>query len=520
MNDKFKSLRNPLGLLWILSIILSIAVRIPALADRSWEWRRLLTELTSYWFQREGLNLLHYQTPLYGPPWQIPFEFPLFQAAAAVVADTGIGDIDLASRLTAMFSYYLAAAFLYLVSRKIFEDSLSPFLITNLFLWTPYNIFYSVLPLIDYLSVALALAYLFFVLVWLNRRSSTWSLGLAILAGSLEMLIKPTTMPIVAVPLLGLVVADVASSYGQDVRASFSLRPFVAHAWRARRDWLLLAATAVIPFTVGTIWTHHADRVKAASMFTSWLTSQNVFTTAYFGTSVQRGDLAVWLGVVDMAVRYLLPNGLLPIAILAVFAVLGAVKSSTPNRQIRVFVVAVFGGIVVTLGVFLNAYSLQYYDIGLSASMAILGGYGIVTFWRVRHEMGSSFKYVFAFLLLLFVLGNAKEYQSFRAEAEYEDRMRAAAVPWTARVQEYVAPDKWVVVVESDWNPIIPFILERKTMVVTPRESHVPICTMLVDPHFVLVVVPDPNYTNNVDRVLRCFKSQTEVMQGVYLVDH
>lgn len=60
-------------LLWGSSLVLSVVVRIPGLQSSSNWWRANQTELTAFWFNKEGIDLLNYETPLYGPPWQISF---------------------------------------------------------------------------------------------------------------------------------------------------------------------------------------------------------------------------------------------------------------------------------------------------------------------------------------------------------------------------------------------------------------------------------------------------------------
>src|SRR6516164_5284174 len=48
-------------------------------------WRQTQTAMTSYWFVHEGFRM-DYQTPVFGPPWSIPFEFPFYQALVALSA--------------------------------------------------------------------------------------------------------------------------------------------------------------------------------------------------------------------------------------------------------------------------------------------------------------------------------------------------------------------------------------------------------------------------------------------------
>src|SRR5688572_17341901 len=167
-----KNSLKPMNLVWILLIVLSMLIRVPGLYDTSYQWRPLQTEMTAYWFVREGINLINYQTPLFGPPWQIPLEFPLFQATAAIIFKIGLGSFDFACKLTALLYFYLSALFLYFLCKKIFPDNLTRFSTLSLYLLLPFNIHYSTEPLIDHLALAFALAYLYFILLWLDTHSS------------------------------------------------------------------------------------------------------------------------------------------------------------------------------------------------------------------------------------------------------------------------------------------------------------------------------------------------------------
>ena len=77
----------------------------------------------------------------------------------------------------------------------IFKDTWLNRIILLVYLWLPYTIFWSRACMIDYLSVALSLAYLYFFLRWLNRKQMVASIILTIIFGTLAYLTKLTTVP-------------------------------------------------------------------------------------------------------------------------------------------------------------------------------------------------------------------------------------------------------------------------------------------------------------------------------------
>ena len=103
-----------------LLLVAAVLIHLPTLGapllDRH-PFRQTQTAFTARIFHEQGIDLLHPKLPILGPPWEVPFEFPLFQAAAAVVMDAGVPE-DTALRLTGLASFILAAGLLWLLVRR------------------------------------------------------------------------------------------------------------------------------------------------------------------------------------------------------------------------------------------------------------------------------------------------------------------------------------------------------------------------------------------------------------------
>ena len=478
--------------------------------------------MTAYWFDKEGIDLLHYQTPTYGPPWQIPFEFPLFQAAAALITRSGLGNIEFACKLVALISFYLSVLFLYSVCNEIFTNKKTVFAIVTLYLWLPYNIYYSTEPLIDYLALALAFAYFFFILRWLRTHPSVRNAFAAMIFGSLGVLVKPTTAPIVIIPITTFVIMDIIRIYKADFTKPINLKSLLKHVWTGRGYWLTLTLMAVIPILLGGLWTRYSDNIKNTSIFTQWLTSK-ALQNWNFGTWELRANWDIWLNYGLATERFFLPFGLIILVLLGILVATGIIKAPEEKTETKVFIASTFASAALVLIIFLNLYRHQYYYIALSASMAILAGYSIVWLWDYKRKTRPIFTLVLAVWAILFIIGNFEDYVTFRNITISDNQKMEQLVTWGKKVQQYIAPDQWAVVVEYDWDPTYVYPLERKTMVVTPREIDKPLCTLLTDKHFALVVVGNLAYENNqkfLQYTFQCFTSENEVMPGVYEVTH
>ena len=98
-----------------LAVIGSFAIRIWTIGQpliEAHSFRQTQTAYTALIYHREGINLLQTPLPVFGPPWVVPFEFPLFQGIAALVMDLGLST-EVALRSTSLFFFVVSAALLW-----------------------------------------------------------------------------------------------------------------------------------------------------------------------------------------------------------------------------------------------------------------------------------------------------------------------------------------------------------------------------------------------------------------------
>ena len=508
-------------LLWGSSLVLSVVVRIPGLQSSSSWWRANQTELTAFWFNKEGIDLINYETPLYGLPWQIPFEFPLFQATAAVISKTGFGDIAFSCRLAALFYFYLTALFLYLLCKKIFQDEKVTFLSVTLFLWLPYNIYYSTEPLIDYAALSFSLAYFYFIFLWLKYPQKSYLILFSILSGSLAVLVKPTTVPVVIVPIAAFVLKDILQKFEAELNGLSSWRLIIRKILLHKGYWFSLALIGMVPLILGYLWTRHSDNVKSISIFTQWLTSESL-TAWNFGSLALRKDQFVWQRYLMDGLRWIAPYGLLMFAVFGGISAAGLIhsKERAHDNEASLFYLAMGLSIILTFGVFLNLYQHIYYFIAWTVSISILSAYGMALYWELRKQIYPPLRLFFLAWLVFFVYFGYRDHTSLSNVQKADTAKWIEKKVWAEQVQAHVPEDKWVVIVDYDWSPTYPYLIQRKSMVFSPKDDGKPICKLIRDDNFELVILADPNYQSNLTRVLNCYKSTIEVMPGVFQIVH
>ena len=95
-------------------IVVGTLIRIPQLfhgLNEMYAFRQTQTAYVALEYARHGINLSHTPLPVFGPNSDVPFEFPLVQAAAALLIRLGMG-ADSAVRIVGLAGFQAAAILL------------------------------------------------------------------------------------------------------------------------------------------------------------------------------------------------------------------------------------------------------------------------------------------------------------------------------------------------------------------------------------------------------------------------
>ena len=241
-------------------------------------FRQAQTAISVY-YTKWGSEFLSYETPVLGPPWSIPFEFPMFQSIVALVWRLLPLQLDQAGRLTAVAFFYATFPPLFILLRAVRIDVTTILVTVALFAVSPQYIFWSRTFMIESTALCLAVTYLMFVVLALNhiayRGSTFWVLGtFSAIAGVLAGMVKITTF----VPFF--LCASLLLSYSfwkrwGELRHRLSIVSF-----------LPLCALLMPVFCVAK-WTAYADSLKNGNPLGGILTS-HMLRGWNFGTFQQR----------------------------------------------------------------------------------------------------------------------------------------------------------------------------------------------------------------------------------------
>ncbi|HVP62331.1 MAG TPA: hypothetical protein VMT11_17365 [Myxococcaceae bacterium] len=449
----------------LLVCLLLLAISLPARLvnlgapplDRH-DFRQTQTAITVWTFLKGGPSVLHYQTPVLGPPWEVPFELPLFQLSAFAVARASGLPLDLACRLTALLWFYSSAWALFALVRsrgglRLATASLAVYLLT------PFTLVWSRAVLIDFAAVALSLGGLHLGLTWLATRR-LWPAAFALLLGALAGMTKLTT-------LVGVLAAGAVLGF-DDLRRAVRSGPLPGRL----RAAAFSAALAAIPLGAGVVWTRWADRIKAAQPATAWLTSERLWAWN-FGTLAQRASWEPWGEILGRIGEALLPGAL----VLAVPLALASIRHG--SRERRTLVAGALVGTLVPILVFFNLYAVHdYYLIAAAPFLAILGGAGVLHGVSLLDAAGGR-RWIGPVLLVI-VLSSIPSWGY--ARAAYEVSSEAPIARLGRLIALTTRPDQWVAVQGDQWSSRILYSARRRGFMIW--DGHTDVTPLAGRPEF------------------------------------
>lgn len=380
------------------------------------------------------------ETPVLGPPWRIPFEFPLFQLFAGVFARFSGMSIEASGRLSSLLFFIATTAVLYIICRAYLSFPVS-LAVVGLVLFCSHNLEYGSSVLIEYCALFFSLVAFFFArrFLFVSRKST---LFLFVVASATAGLVKITTSFVwVVVGSIALVIIE---------------RPSI----RKSRTLIGLAILSHVP---AVFWTRWADAEKSKSPMTKWLTSENL-RTWNFGTFRQRLYYFDWHRAVSVE---FLPSvvGLTSAAI--ALALVGLILGKNLRLSSAFTLILASGPLVFT-----NLYFVHdYYWTAVLPALAVLIGIGIEVLGQLiasRVDVSKRRVGVMQVSVAL-VLACASWFSPYGARhfevfakpgslTSFDGDVQTAV----ETIRKYTTPGDNIVVIGADWNPRILYFSDRK----------------------------------------------------------
>jgi len=420
-----------------------------------YEFRQTQTALSAYWLTQGG-DWLAYETPLFGAPWQLPLEFPLFQwIVAGLHLVTGL-PLDPLGRFVS-FAFYLATLWpIYVFSRR-WEKGHTFFLILScLFLASPIYLFWGRTFLIESLALFLSALWLAYLSAALTSRRLPHFL-IATLAGGLAMLVKVTTFPGFVLAGGVLVLVDVIRS---QVFADLRRQINGAHLTRLTLAYGPFLALAILPLVMYLPWVAASDDIKAASELTERYTSTNVQDWIFGGLDLRMSTRLWWDTIFSRSIpatlgwSYIL---LLPVALYLLW------------QRVSAWSWMVAGLLFLApFLIFSNVHAIHpYYQV---ANAVFLLGLAALILFRVQERLAVKF---FAPLMIGVVALQLTHFYMNDYTRMVRDVTPSKNLGRTLRVADYLKsatdPDSGLMIFGYHYSAELPYYSERRALLVEFR---------------------------------------------------
>jgi len=423
---------------------LAFVIHIPTLSQplvETQSFRQTTTAFPALLFYQNGIDLFHPQVPVFGPPFFLPIEFPLFQAAASLVMHLGVLP-DAAVRLTALVCFLITAALLWRLLVTVAGEAAG---LAGLaaFLFSPLGLIVSRMSLIEYMATAGGLAFILWGLRWHETGKWRWYVA-ALAAGAIGLLVKSTTGAIYLVPLFVLVL-------GVWFRGKLPV---------SRRSVYALAIVVLfgVPLLLALGWTVYADGVRASNPDSAWFSSSGGLAGYYFGTLQQKLDPTTWFTLVDEAQGLLFGGTLWLWGLLALAAALLLAR--------RAFAISLVLSAAIGPLIFTTQYLVpgqEYYMAAISPLVAVGIGLAGGWLWRERHHPVSKVVLTALVLGWAITLHLSQGYWGREYARSYDP---SQILPAAAYVAANSQPDELVALAGQDWDPSIFYYARREGLMV------------------------------------------------------
>lgn len=443
-------LRDARNTWWVFGSIalLGAVARIPQLfhsLNEAYAFRQTQTAFVVRQYAENGIDLAHTPLPVFGVGSDVPMEFPLWQAAAALLAGAGL-PVDVAARLLGLLSFTAASLVLAALVRR-WHGRRVAVLSLLLLQFLPFGLLWGASSLIDFAAVALALGMVLTLDHWFDRGGAGWLVG-AVVVSVVGFLVKVTTMPAWGILLLVAAVLVIR-------------RDGWARSWRR-----LLAGFALGPglgFAAGVGWTIYADSVKNASELTRFVTSSEL-RDWNFGTLAQRLDFANSFVILDRIAQEIAGPFLVGV-VLGALAIAFARTGEQRLRRVGWLGVAVSAPVV-----FFNLYVVHsYYLIAVYPALVVLVALGAD--WFVRSVPGPRIVRIAVPALGAAALIVATALSPL-ARSDIAQFARGQQIPAVSSViSQYTATDARIVMIGCDWDPTFLYYAEREGLMFRGADS-------------------------------------------------
>jgi hypothetical protein len=410
------------------------------------EFRQTHTALIAYYVDEENSFSIPYSTPLFGKPWAVPMEFPLYEWSVVLLSRAAHLPHFEAARTVSVTCFYLTLPAVWLLLGQLGLARPRRLLALALALTCPLYIFYSRAFLMESMVLMFSAWFLELFVRTMRERRLHW-LMLCAVCGAGSALVKSTTFFVWLLP---------AALYGagclwRELRVGSGWSPVLRTiAWGL--------GAVVIPCVTVFWWVKYTDAIKAphpsAHIFTSGELTRGNFgmfsLAARFSSETWRGLLGGWR------------EAIMPPWVIGLIAAAGVAFS----RRERWHILGAAGLFLMAQSMFPYAYALQEYYF-YACALFLLCALGFALHGLLDSGLPRWVRWAIVSVPFVFQLGNYLQgyhvIQSVRSNG---------GTGLTDVLRDMTPKGSIIIVAGDDWCPAIPYYSQRKALMIRNGLEH------------------------------------------------
>lgn len=425
---------NRIGNISIFLFICAILFNVYSLSgnwnkklDEPHVFRQTQTAISTYYLINEKFTL-NYITPVFGPPYTIPIEFPIYQFLVAGTNWVTPFTLDQTGRLVSIICLWCTLLIWYITLIKLLGiDNYAALFCISLALINPTLLFWQSTFLPETCNILFASLWLYFYLLW-NKNPSQIKYIFMLLLGGVAALMKITTFLNWAILGFFLIYLFEPSKY-------------------ANKQKTLNTIAFILPIILCLCWNQYTDYLKKTNVFGINLSSENHLFAWIVWWDYGRIDKTVWSGIVEYSMFLFKIH--LPLLLF---------------YKLKFWKLSVILLVVFWLGPFLFTrlyYHHEYYFVVGSIFLSTSLGLVIFSLSRSKHLYLSLFGCACVLLVIYF---NIYKYNYYYKPKVVQ--INTAIPPIVNLIKNNVQDNCPIIIFGDDWNPCIPYYTNKKAIMV------------------------------------------------------
>ncbi|MFZ6034771.1 MAG: ArnT family glycosyltransferase [Patescibacteria group bacterium] len=407
------------------------------------EFRQTHTAMATEYLMKGGFRL-DYLVPVFGKPFSLPLEFPIYQVTVATISNILKLDMILAGRLVSILFYYLSLILIFFITKHFLKNTKRSLMVVSLFLVNPLYIFWSRTFMMESTVMFFSLLFLYSFLK-LDSNIGVFMIG-ALLSGITSAVSKGTTFFLYFFASLFLFLStevkrilEQGINYLMKNRNSLLVRLFILSA----------GVFALV------VWTIYAGSVRKNNPLADAILGGSTFYRWYFGTFMSRFSVDNWhqmYQIVLFNVNGNLVNGLMTVTFIT--ALLLAIFLKLKHKKEILILLALF-----LLGpfVFTNLYVLHnYYYYANLVFLLMAIGFFISSLLESKKLSLITVGYLYYFFMISIMISGYRYYYY-----PFQKINQTKYLQLSSFVKQHTSKDDVLIMYGLDWRPVIPFYSKR-----------------------------------------------------------